>query len=124
MLMTQSTIVYSFGDVVLVPFPFTDQTTNKKRPAVVVSSDPYHQVYADLILIAVTSRISPNPRFGEIVLTGWSSSGLIKPSTIKPVLMTVEASLVIRKLGELQAQDRISLQSILRAIVDNPQNDT
>jgi mRNA interferase MazF len=30
---------FEFGDVVLVPFPFTDQTTSKKRPAVVVSSN-------------------------------------------------------------------------------------
>ena len=29
---------YSFGDVVLVPFPFTDQSGSKKRPAVIVSS--------------------------------------------------------------------------------------
>jgi mRNA interferase MazF len=37
-----------FGDVVLVPFPFTDQTTTKKRPAVVVSSDVYHRDRADV----------------------------------------------------------------------------
>ncbi len=29
---------FEFGDIVLVPFSFTDQTTNKKRPAVVISS--------------------------------------------------------------------------------------
>jgi mRNA interferase MazF len=34
-----TTIGCSFGDVVLVPFPFTDQTAAKKRPAVVISSD-------------------------------------------------------------------------------------
>jgi mRNA interferase MazF len=28
---------YNFGDIVLVPFPFTDQSTVKKRPAVIVS---------------------------------------------------------------------------------------
>lgn len=33
---------YKFGDVVLVPFPFTDQSASKKRPAVVVSSSAYH----------------------------------------------------------------------------------
>jgi mRNA interferase MazF len=33
---------YDFGDVVLAPFPFTDQTATKKRPAVVVSSAVYH----------------------------------------------------------------------------------
>jgi PemK-like, MazF-like toxin of type II toxin-antitoxin system len=38
---------YNFGDVVLVPFPFTDQTTNKKRPAVVISSDVYNAEYPD-----------------------------------------------------------------------------
>jgi hypothetical protein len=34
-----NTTAYSFGDVVLVPFPFTNQTASKKRPAVVVSAD-------------------------------------------------------------------------------------
>ena len=34
---------YNFGDIVLVPFPFTDQSTVKKRPAVIVSSDAYNR---------------------------------------------------------------------------------
>jgi len=46
-----TTIGCEFGDVVLVPFPFTDQTTTKKRPAVVVSSDAYHRDRPDVILI-------------------------------------------------------------------------
>jgi hypothetical protein len=32
---------FEFGDVVLVPFPFTSQRTSKKRPAVVVSNRAY-----------------------------------------------------------------------------------
>ena len=33
---------YDKGDVILVPFPFSDQTTSKKRPAVIISSNKYN----------------------------------------------------------------------------------
>jgi len=57
-----STTGYSFGDIVLVPFPFTDLTATKKRPAVVVS---YHRDRRDVIVMAVTSQARPEwtPRF-------------------------------------------------------------
>ncbi len=34
--------IYNRGDVVLVPFPFSNQTIMKKRPAVIISSDVYN----------------------------------------------------------------------------------
>jgi mRNA interferase MazF len=52
-----NTIGYSFGDIVLVSFPFTDQSTTKRRPAVVISSPAYHRERADLIIMAVTSQV-------------------------------------------------------------------
>lgn len=48
---------YDFGDVVLVPFPFTDQTAVKKRPAIVVSSPAYNRTHRDVMVMAVTSRV-------------------------------------------------------------------
>jgi mRNA interferase MazF len=89
--------IYEFGDVVLVPFPFTNQTTQKKRPAVVVSSNSYNQLRPDVILIAVTSQISSQTQIGETMVGNWSSAGLIKPSAIKPVLTTLEKALIIKK---------------------------
>ena len=50
-----TTTGYSFGDIVLVLFPFTDQSGQKQRPAVVVSSAAYHRARPDVILMAVTS---------------------------------------------------------------------
>ncbi len=46
---------YERGNIVLVPFPFSDQTTTKKRPAVVISSDSYNGKSPDIIIMAITS---------------------------------------------------------------------
>jgi PemK-like, MazF-like toxin of type II toxin-antitoxin system len=109
---------YSFGDVVLVPFPFTDQTGNKKRPAVVVSSAAYHRARTDLILMAVTSQIRASGGFGEASIAGWKEAGLLKPSTLKPILFTVERLLILRKLGQLGEPDRGVLRRNLAAILE------
>ena len=45
------------GNVLLVPFPFTDQTSTKKRPAVIVSSSTYNRERPDIVLVAVTSQM-------------------------------------------------------------------
>jgi len=44
------------GDVVLVPVPFTDLSSQKRRPVIVVSSDAYHRIAADVIVVAMTSN--------------------------------------------------------------------
>ncbi len=48
--------LFEFGDIILVPFPFTDQSATKKRPAVVISSAIYNTERPDLIIMAVTSQ--------------------------------------------------------------------
>lgn len=113
---------YSFGDVVLVPFPFTDQTGIKKRPAVVVSSAAYHRARPDLILMPLTSQIRPSSGFGEHPITDWKEAGLLKPSTLKPILFTVERSLVLRRLGQLGESDRSAFRQILRTILEVSSN--
>jgi len=105
-----------FGDVVLVPFPFTDQTTTKKRP-VVVSSDAYHRDRPDVILMAITSQVRSAAGVGEITVQRWKEAGLLKPSVLKPLLATVEKGLLIRKLGKLEEQDRDALRSTLKTIL-------
>jgi len=110
-------INYEFGDVVLAPFPFTDQTTRKKRPAVVVSSAAYHRERSDLIIMAITSQVRPSATIGEVQITSWQNAGLLKPSAIKPILTTIEKGLILRKLGSLGGQDRQALRQALRAIL-------
>jgi mRNA interferase MazF len=108
---------YEFGDVVLIPFPFTDQTTTKKRPAVVVSSAVYHLNHPDIILMAITSQIKSSIAFGEVTLAQWEAAGLLKPSVIKPVFTTVEKNFVIKNLGQLSEEDQQALKKALQTIL-------
>jgi len=78
---------YSFGDVILVPFPFTDQSQAKQRPAVVVSSARYNTERPDLILMAITSQVRSQATFGEVIVQNWQAAKLLKLSAIKPVLL-------------------------------------
>jgi mRNA interferase MazF len=112
-----NTTIYSFGDVILVPFPFTDQAATKKRPAVVVSSDAYNTARPDVILMAVTGHLSGYPRIGEVVVSDWKAAGLLKASTIKPILTTIEKTLVIRTLGRLKQRDMAVLKDALLVIL-------
>lgn len=111
------TATYRFGDVVLVPFPFTDQTQAKKRPAVVISSEAYQRGRPDLILMAVTSQFRQTATVGDVAVRNWQGAGLLKPSVIKPVVTTVEQGLVLKILGRLTADDQRALRSVISNII-------
>jgi mRNA interferase MazF len=107
---------FDFGDVVLVPFPFTSQRASKKRPAIVVSSRAYSIARPDLIVMAVTSQLRPDPRSGDVLINHWQAAGLLKPSVVKPVFATLEQRLVLRRLGTLDDDDKAALRKAISEI--------
>ena len=113
----QSMTSFEFGDIILVPFPFTDQSTTKKRPAVVISSEIYNTERPDLIIMAVTSQIKPARIIGEVIIKDWQEAGLLKPSVVKPVITTMEKSLVIKTMGLLKERDKKLLHKSLQEIL-------
>src|SRR5260370_40642368 len=63
-----STTSFSQGDVVLVPFPFTDLSATKQRAALVLSPDRSSKVRPDLVVAAITSKIPATPGGDENVV--------------------------------------------------------
>lgn len=104
---------FSFGDVVLVPFPFTDQSGTKKRPAVVVSSQGYNAHRPDIVIMAITSQVRQPLAYGEAMIANWQAAGLIKTSVLKPVFTTIEQGLVIRTMGTLTTTDHQALREVV-----------
>ena len=97
----------SRDDVVLLPIPFTDLSSSKVRPAVVVGHGSWP---GDLLVVPVTSQL-PN---ADLTLSGWREAGLNVPSGIKGQICTVEVRLVRKVVGQITAQDRAALDALLR----------
>lgn len=110
-------MAYAFGEVILVPFPFTDQSGAKKRPAVVVSSNGYNANRRDFIIMAITSQMRTPPGFGEALVADWQAAGLVKPSVLKPVFTTIEQGLVVRTLGALSVNDLRTLREVVAQVI-------
>ena len=67
--------------------------------------------------MAITSQASRYSRIGEVIIQNWKAGGLLKASTIKPILTTIEKSLIFRKLGGLDHSDLQRLTSALETII-------
>ena len=104
---------YGFGDVVLVPFPFTNQTASKQRPAIVVSGRAYNLAKPDVVVMAVTSQLRASPTLNEVWVGERRTAGLLKPSAIKPVFAAIEQTLIIRRLGALEPADLAALRNAI-----------
>ncbi len=101
-------------DIVLVPFPFTDLTAVKRRPALVVSPEDYNAATGDVVIAFITSRTEVAPLPGDHALLSWMESGLPKPSILRMKFATVDAAIVLKKLGALAEGDREAVRGVLR----------
>jgi len=95
---------YSRGDVVLVSFVFADETGAKQRPAVIISSDTYHQQRQEAIISAITSKVD-RMLVGDYLINNWRESGLLFPSVATEITRTIKQSMIVRKLGRISQDD-------------------
>jgi mRNA-degrading endonuclease toxin of MazEF toxin-antitoxin module len=43
------------GEIALIPVPFTNLASHKRRPVIIISNDAYNQMTADMVVVAMTS---------------------------------------------------------------------
>lgn len=97
----------SRNDVVLLPIPFTDLSSSKVRPAIVVGHGSWP---GDLFVVPVTSQLAN----ADLPVSQWAEAGLNVPSGIKGQICTVEVALIRKVVGHVSAQDSAALDDLLR----------
>jgi mRNA interferase MazF len=102
-------------DVVVVPFPFSDRGTVKRRPALVLSEDKFNAQSGHSVLAMITS--AGNPPWPLDVPIGSLESGLRAASKVRMKLFTLDNRLIIEKAGHLSQADQINVGQALRKLL-------
>ena len=98
------------GDIVVVPFPFSDLSGTKKRPALVLANLPG----SDIILCQITSRFRKDKFSFELSQNDFKSGGLPVLSYVRPNrIFTADKNIILRKAGTLKP---VITKDILRLV--------
>lgn len=103
--MKKLTVSYKAHDIVVVPFPFTDRTSTKRRPALVLSDagDFNAQVGHSLLAMITSATNSSWPL--DVEIGDLDAAGLTSASVVRMKLFTLDHQLILRKVGSLSKED-------------------
>ena len=108
---------YERFDVVVVPFPFTDSATTKRRPALMISSaEAFNQPAGHSVLAMITS--AGNAAWPlDVAISDGTAAGLAVASLVRMKLFTLDNRFILRRLGKLATADRKDAAAALKHLL-------
>ena len=104
------------GDVAVVPFPFVDADTEKRRPAVVLSRTDFNRANGHSLFAMITTP-ARSRWAGDISISDLKSAGLSHPCVLRWKVFTLPNDIILRRAGRLNEADRGLVQKAAQAIL-------
>ncbi len=105
---------YKLGEIVLIKFPFTDNLTFKKRPALIIKDTND----GDVIVCRITSKLYDTSY--DIELKNWNKNGLKLPSVIRiHKIASLEKDMIDAKLGEIEDAIKAKVTTIINQLLQS-----
>lgn len=105
----------SIGQVVLSRFPFSDLTSQKLRPCLVIGLAEFE----DVILCQITSKPYGSKRAVALANKDFRSGSIVVDSFIRPdKIATLDANMLVRKLGDLKEVKLLEVKSALKKVLE------
>ena len=103
------------GDIVVLPFPFSDLSVNKKRPALVIARIKSH---GDVLLCVITSRRTRDSDAVPVSRKDFTAGGLPRDSNVRPNrIFTADSSIILATAGHLSAEKTREVTAAIVRIV-------
>lgn len=108
-------MTFSKYDIVVVPFPFTEEPAKQKaRPVVILSNALYSSKTGNFVGVMITS--SPSRTMFDVEISDLQASGLKINSWLKPKIATFPVTFIRRVLGQLSENDQRAMDKMISAI--------
>jgi len=106
------------GEIVLIPIPFTDLSSQKRRPVIVISNNEYNRRTGDIVVVAMTSNPVNVPHSFTIATTDLSKGMLNRPGKVRAdKIYTLAQSIIVKTFGRVNkdvlARIRIEFQDLV-----------
>lgn len=102
-------------DIILVPFPFTSLRTSKQRPCLILKEIKNERLPDLYIVSMITSKTDVIKLRHDITIENWQQANLLKKSIVRLAkVVTIENTIINRKLGELDINDLDRVKSELK----------
>ncbi len=106
------------GDIVLIPVPFTDLSSQKKRPVIIVSNNLYNRTTSDIVVVAMTSNPYTSTYSFEIDSKDLKQGKLNRPGHIRvDKVYTLAQSIVQKTFGKVQDHVLNEIRSIFQGML-------
>jgi mRNA interferase MazF len=114
----------SQGDIVLIPIPFTDLSSRKKRPVIVISNEQYNRTAPDVVVVAMTSNPASSPYSFVIDTHDLTHGSLNRPGTVRvDKLYTLEKSLIVKTFGRVNDHTLDRIRTALAQLTQSKDNE-
>lgn len=114
--MTKTGTMPKQGDILLIPIPFSDLSSQKRRPVIVISNDQYNGKTGDVVVVAMTS----NPQVTDYSFS-LTSSDLVRGALNRPgkvrvdKIYTLSQAIIAKTFGRV---DVATLDRVRRKLED------
>ncbi len=93
------------GDIVLIPIPFSDLSSSKRRPVIVLSNTRYNQKTSDFVVAAITSNLEEKQYTILITKDDLAEGELKVSSQIRAdKLYTLSQDIIVKRFGCVKEQ--------------------
>lgn len=107
------------GELVLIPVPFTDLSSQKRRPVIVISNDRYHRTSSDMVVVAMTSNPTVTPYSFTITSTDLIAGSLNRPGIVRvDKLYTLASSLILKTFGRVSGATLERIRKLFNDLTD------